>query len=734
MADDQNEKPQVVRSPEPGVEAAREAEERRRVAEIAREFEELGRALKGRDRVARFDTAERAESSPAQAGKSAGGVGDRSTPEPEPLPTVSDMSSAPKEVSPQVGKFATIPAIPQQRKPVAEGGPPTRRRKWGPSLAAAVIVLSLVSGGAFMLMGPPIEIAQDAYRRAEAEMQRLTAQGIEIAQDAYRSAVAEMQRLTARENAETEAAARKAAEEKALAEEAERKAAEGELAAVAAARRHEEEARQAAEEKARAEAAREMAEAQARAAAQEAAKRQAAEDARLKAEEVARKAAEGKPKSDAKVGEQAERAEAGLKLSEQDRKRVQVALNSLGHEIPTATGYFGPRTRAMITAWQKTQGLPETGYLTEAQLATLRQQAAAASAKYDQAQPKVKEDPRGIEILTATARTAASEAAQAKETAGGSATAEKALQEERTRADALARDLDAAQRKVEALTAAISTASGETTRVREDAMHAAQELQRSQQQERERADAFRREVETAERAAAELRHELQEERSRAEKLARELAAAGHELETQAKMLAKTRTTQNQELTELRQALQQAQTAAAAYQESLAQERVRNQQLAQEAAARRDATPDRGRTALPSPSDTPSTATDKAATAPPPKADKPPLPVGAKPATIVPPPTPPEVPGNPEAARLMARARLLVSQGNIGAARVVLDRAVETGSASALFALAETYDPVVLSALGTVGTQADVTKARELYGKALAGGVHEAQDRLNALPQ
>jgi hypothetical protein len=611
MADDQNEKPQIVRSPEPGVEAAREAEERRRVAEIARDFEELGRALEGRDRLARFDTAERAESSPAQAGQSAGGVGDRSTPEPEPLPTVAEMSSAPNEDSPQVGKFATIPAIPQQRKPVAEGSPPTKRRKWGPSLA--------VSGGAFMLMGPPIEIAQDAYRRAEAEMQRLTAQGIEIAQDAYRRAVAEMLRLTARENAETEAAARKAAEEKALAEEAERKAAEGELAAVAAARRHEEEARQSAEEKARAEAAREMAEAQARAAAQEAAKRQAAEDARLKAEEAARKAAEGKPKSDAEVREQAEMAEAGLKLSEQDRKRVQVALNSLGHEIPTATGYFGPRTRAMITAWQKTQGLPETGYLTEAQLATLRQQAAAASAKYDQAQPKVKEDPRGIEILTATARTAASETAQAKEAAGGSATAEKALQEERTRADALARDLDAAQRKVEALTAAISTASAETTRVREDAMHAAQELQRSQQQERERADAFRREVETAERAAIELRHELQEERPRAEKLARELAAAGHELETQAKMLAKTKTTQNQELTELRQALQQAQAAAVAYQESLAQERVRNQQLAQELAARQDATPDRGRTGLPSPSDTPSTATDKAATAPPPKA-------------------------------------------------------------------------------------------------------------------
>jgi peptidoglycan hydrolase-like protein with peptidoglycan-binding domain len=93
--------------------------------------------------------------------------------------------------------------------------------------------------------------------------------------------------------------------------------------------------------------------------------------------------------------QQAEKAEAGLNLSEQDRKRVQIALNSLGHEIPTVTGYFGPRTRAMITAWQKAQGLPETGYLTEVQLATLRQQAAPALTKYDQAQTKPKEDRPG---------------------------------------------------------------------------------------------------------------------------------------------------------------------------------------------------------------------------------------------------------------------------------------------------------------------------------------------------
>jgi TPR repeat protein len=116
-----------------------------------------------------------------------------------------------------------------------------------------------------------------------------------------------------------------------------------------------------------------------------------------------------------------------------------------------------------------------------------------------------------------------------------------------------------------------------------------------------------------------------------------------------------------------------------------------------------------------------------------KADKAPMPAGAKPATMAPWSPGPEASGNPEAARLMTRANLLLSQGNVGAARMVLEHIAESGNASALFALAETYDPGVLSAWGTVGTQSDTAKARELYGRAFAGGVHEAKDRLNALP-
>jgi hypothetical protein len=97
------------------------------------------------------------------------------------------------------------------------------------------------------------------------------------------------------------------------------------------------------------------------------------------------------------------------------------------------------------------------------------------------------------------------------------------------------------------------------------------------------------------------------------------------------------------------------------------------------------------------------------------------------------PDPPAQPsadiGGAELQRLMSRASLLLSQGDIGAARAVLERAAESGNARALFALAETFDPVMLSAWGALGTRGDTTRAQELYAKALAGGVQEAKSRL-----
>ena len=86
----------------------------------------------------------------------------------------------------------------------------------------------------------------------------------------------------------------------------------------------------------------------------------------------------------------------------------------------------------------------------------------------------------------------------------------------------------------------------------------------------------------------------------------------------------------------------------------------------------------------------------------------------------------------EANGLLARAKALVAQGNILAARGVLERAAETGSAQATFALAETYDPNVLATWKTRGTRGDATRARDLYARAYDGGIEAAKDRSNSL--
>jgi hypothetical protein len=70
--------------------------------------------------------------------------------------------------------------------------------------------------------------------------------------------------------------------------------------------------------------------------------------------------------------------------------------------------------------------------------------------------------------------------------------------------------------------------------------------------------------------------------------------------------------------------------------------------------------------------------------------------------------------------------LLLDQGDVGTARTVLELAAEAGRALALFALAATYDPAVLTAWGTFGTQGDVHKAQLLYAEGFAGGIQEAK--------
>jgi hypothetical protein len=184
---------------------------------------------------------------------------------------------------------------------------------------------------------------------------------------------------------------------------------------------------------------------------------------------------------------------------------------------------------------------------------------------------------------------------------------------------------------------------------------------------------------------------LAQERARAQELEQQLAAR----QDSQKLLAQERARA--------QELEQQLAARQDDQKLLAQERARNQAIELQLAVRTDTTPDGDRKARVSRSD--------------------------RPASV---PTAPEAPDNPEAARLMAQARLLLDQGNIIAARSVLERAAESGSALALFLLAETYDRAILSAWGIVGRRSNVTKARELYAKAVAGGVHEAKYRLSVL--
>jgi TPR repeat protein len=189
-----------------------------------------------------------------------------------------------------------------------------------------------------------------------------------------------------------------------------------------------------------------------------------------------------------------------------------------------------------------------------------------------------------------------------------------------------------------------------------------------------------------------IERELRIEKDKVESLSRELASARQDLEAQAARAAD-RDKLAQEGAVLRKALSQMGTEVAETEEALVKERARSREL--ERALRQD------RASVP-------VETTEARPPPEPAAE------------------------SSDVTRLMTRARALLEQGNIGAARAILERAAELGSASAVFALAETYDPDRLATWGTSGTQGDPVKAKDLYTKALAGGVTAAKDRLATL--
>jgi TPR repeat protein len=239
--------------------------------------------------------------------------------------------------------------------------------------------------------------------------------------------------------------------------------------------------------------------------------------------------------------------------------------------------------------------------------------------------------------------------------------------------------------------------------------------------------------EAAERNADEQRRALQQQRDKTEKLATELTEAKSSLEAQTKAKSADDVTRDNQLATVRGELQKAKADATVALEALVAERTRTQRVEQQLASIQERTGPRDSrlpTAASSTVGQPSVAAPAAPEVP---MKEPTGEIKLATNLATGPAAAPEQ-GSPQAVRLIARANLLLEQGNIGAARNMLDRAAEMGSTEALFWLAETYDPLLLSARKTFGTQSDIAKARELYDKALAGGVSQAKTRLEALQQ
>jgi hypothetical protein len=82
--------------------------------------------------------------------------------------------------------------------------------------------------------------------------------------------------------------------------------------------------------------------------------------------------------------------------------------------------------------------------------------------------------------------------------------------------------------------------------------------------------------------------------------------------------------------------------------------------------------------------------------------------------------------------LLNRGKHLIANGDLAAARLVLQRAAEANDAEAALALAATYDPIVLRELKVYGLAADAAMARAWYQRARELGSTAALQRLEML--
>ncbi|HEY6982251.1 protein kinase domain-containing protein [Reyranella sp.] len=324
---------------------------------------------------------------------------------------------------------ATPPVPPSTRSgstPTTAGAPAGRKRiaLYG-GVAAAAFVLAV---GGYLALAPKSVPPPAQHQEATAD-RRDAAANAQAEDEARQKAEAEAQQKAA--EAQQKAAAEAEAQQKAAAEAQQKAAAEAQQKAAAeaqqkAAAEAQQKAAAEAQQKAAAEAQQKAAaEAQQKAAAE--AQQKGATEAQQKAEDDARRKADAeawlkkeaeamkkaeaearqKAEADAAAQKSAEATEAALGLTSSDRQRIQVALTSLGFDTRGFDGVFGPRSRDMISGWQKARNQPATGFVTAAQQQALLKEAAPALAKYDQEQKKA-EEARRREDASARARTAAS--------------------------------------------------------------------------------------------------------------------------------------------------------------------------------------------------------------------------------------------------------------------------------------------------------------------------------------
>lgn len=454
---------------------------------------------------------------------------------------------------------------------------------------------------------------------------------------------------------------------------------------------------------------------------------------------VARREVETQVAVAAKADEEASRLRQTGEMGVAELRQEREKSARLDQDLAAARRDLETQTALATKAGEDISRLKSAGESDAAKLQASLRQERERSARLDQDLAAARRD---LETA-ATLATKAGEESSRQKIAGESGTPD--LQKERERSARLEEELAAARRDVEAQTVLVAKAGEEVLRQKravEAGASSAVALQDSLQSVRQRADrleqdlaAARHDVETKAALVAKAGEEtsrlqatgksaavdLQKERERSARLEQDLAAAHRDSETQTARAAKA----NEEVLLQKQA---AEAGAAELRQlrARADAQAQSPSLARSAIYAYEVQVRNAQDATLGVVTTGSTAPDKSievaanpiaeqTLAAPDRADAQPA---SKPAAA--------------AAGLVARASALLRQGDIGAARLVLERAVEMGSAQASFALAETYDPLVLAKWGTYGTLGNASRAKALYALADSAGIKAAKARVEAL--